>query len=489
MGDEQSRDYCGKVNIKQEPEWTPPHNNNSSEGIFWDDLADIEMESEGENFSDISKPFKEERWKLIPSNSRWEEHVKWIKKWMKLAPKSKFYAKRPYSAKRIRIIEYQKHVVREWLHRSDTVFVEDYTQDKKVEALINKMERELEEKCNALKDKKRKHREEEADGEFIESLAKRLQLPPKKEDPESVTIICQIGKAGVNALCDVGSSVNVMSLYLAEKFKLITPTAGTTRELTLVDQSTIHVEGMMKDVLVKVEDLVFPADFMILDIQEDEEHPIILGRPFLATSRALTDVELAELTLRIGEEKKTIKASRTKREVCYMLEWKDREATPPTPTQEVQVKIEIEELENEMAQLKIETAQEEEVPEELTEKLKRLTIEVDVRATWVKARGRYRKVAKRSKFGVNTPPLKKPAAEGRENNRVKAEKEQKKEHPPKGKGKSIIKTASSDDDGRLCFATFKEKQDPEKYEKSNMKKGGAKAKAPAEERDMRTYPL
>ncbi|KAK2416221.1 hypothetical protein QL285_038636 [Trifolium repens] len=124
------------------------------------------------------------------------------------------------------------------------------------------------------------------------------RLPIKKTDPGSFTIICLIEEAEVKALCDVGSSVNVMSLSLGEKLKLIPPTAGTERELTLADQSTIHVE----DVLVKVKDLIFPADFMILDILEDEEHPIILGRPFLATSRALIDVELAELTLRRGEK-------------------------------------------------------------------------------------------------------------------------------------------------------------------------------------------
>ncbi|KAK2456518.1 hypothetical protein QL285_003878 [Trifolium repens] len=145
-------------------------------------------------------------------------------------------------------------------------------------------------------------------------------LPIKKTDPGSVAILCQIEEAEVRALCDVGSSVNLMPLSLAEKFKLITPIAGTKRELTLADQSTIHVEGLMKDVLVKVKDLVFPADFMILDIQEDEEHPIILGRPILATSRALINVELTELTLKSGAEERTIKASRTMREVCYMLE-------------------------------------------------------------------------------------------------------------------------------------------------------------------------
>ncbi|KAK2374877.1 hypothetical protein QL285_075810 [Trifolium repens] len=356
------------------------------------------------------------------------------------------------------------------------------------------------EECKVLKEMKSEHEQkeeqikgyeewyklfdmtlDEAYDEFMRELKEyresRARLPGKKTE--------------VRALCDVGSSVNVMPLSLADKLKFTTTTAGTARELVLANQTTIHSTGTVEDVLAKVGDLVFPADFMILDILEDEEHPIILGRPFLATSRALIDVESAELTLRSGEEERTIKTSKTKREVCFMLEWKDREATPPTPG--VQVKIEIEELENEMAQLEIETAQEEEVPEELTNQLKKLTIEVDIRATWVKAWGRNRKVARRSKFGVNTPPLKKPAAERKEerkkNNWVNAPKEQKKEHPPRSRGKSIMKTVPSEDDERLCFATFKEKQNPEKYERSNKKEGGAKAKAPTEERDMRTYPL
>ncbi|KAK2389845.1 hypothetical protein QL285_063407 [Trifolium repens] len=122
-----------------------------------------------------------------------------------------------------------------------------------------------------------------------------------------------------------------------------------------------------------------------------------------------------------------------------------------------------------MAQLDIETAQEEEVPKGLTDKLKRLTIEVDIRLPWVKAWGRNRKVARRSKFRVNTPLLKKLAAERKKNNWVKAPKEEKKEHPPESKKKSIIKTTPSEDDGRLCFATFKEQQDLEKYGKDKKK--------------------
>jgi hypothetical protein len=76
---------------------------------------------------------------------------------------------------------------------------------------------------------------------------------------------------------------------------------------------------------------------MILDIGEDEDNPIILRRPFLATNRALIDMDLAEMTLRNGRNATTIKTSKTKKDECYMLEWKDRKATPPTSAQEVHV--------------------------------------------------------------------------------------------------------------------------------------------------------
>ena len=47
---------------------------------------------------------------------------------------------------------------------------------------------------------------------------------------------------------------------------------------------------MIEDVLVKVEKFIFPDDFIVLNMEEDMEIPIILGRPFLATSRAMIDV-------------------------------------------------------------------------------------------------------------------------------------------------------------------------------------------------------
>ena len=47
---------------------------------------------------------------------------------------------------------------------------------------------------------------------------------------------------------------------------------------------------MIEDVLVKVDKFIFPADFIVLDMEEDKEIPIIMGRPFLATGRAMIDV-------------------------------------------------------------------------------------------------------------------------------------------------------------------------------------------------------
>ena len=56
---------------------------------------------------------------------------------------------------------------------------------------------------------------------------------------------------------------------------------------------------------MKVDKFIFPTDFIILDMQEDKEVPIILGRPFLATGRAMIDVKKGELRLRVQEEEVT----------------------------------------------------------------------------------------------------------------------------------------------------------------------------------------
>ena len=116
------------------------------------------------------------------------------------------------------------------------------------------------------------------------------KLPPKLKDLGSFTIPCAIGNAVFErALCDLGSSINLMPWSIFKKPKL-GEVRLTTITLQLEDQSLTHPHGIIEDVLVKVDKFIFPAYFIIMDIQEDKEVPIILGQPFLATRRAMIDV-------------------------------------------------------------------------------------------------------------------------------------------------------------------------------------------------------
>ena len=76
----------------------------------------------------------------------------------------------------------------------------------------------------------------------------------------------------------------------------------TTVTLQLADGSLKHPREVIEDVLVKVDKFIFPADFIVLDMEEDKEMPIILGRPFLATGSAMIDVQRGELKLRVQED-------------------------------------------------------------------------------------------------------------------------------------------------------------------------------------------
>ncbi|XP_073133339.1 uncharacterized protein [Henckelia pumila] len=128
------------------------------------------------------------------------------------------------------------------------------------------------------------------------------RLPQKFQDPGSFSIPCNIGQFSIdNALSDLGASINLMPYSLAKKLNMgvIEPTIIS---LKLADLSNKYPRGVVENVLVKVDKLIFPVYFFVLDMDEDYEVPMILGRPFLATSRALIDVEKGELVLRMNDE-------------------------------------------------------------------------------------------------------------------------------------------------------------------------------------------
>ena len=72
--------------------------------------------------------------------------------------------------------------------------------------------------------------------------------------------------------------------------------------LQLADHSTKKPHGIIEDVLVKVDKFIFPMDFVVLDFEEDSKCPLILGRPFLNTRKAIIDVHEGKITLRVGDE-------------------------------------------------------------------------------------------------------------------------------------------------------------------------------------------
>ena len=81
----------------------------------------------------------------------------------------------------------------------------------------------------------------------------------------------------------------------------------------MADRTVNKPIGILHDVLVKVESFIFPADFVILDCEVDFEVPIILGRPFLATGRALVDMEKGQMTFKLNNEEATFNICSTMR--------------------------------------------------------------------------------------------------------------------------------------------------------------------------------
>ncbi|XP_070006109.1 uncharacterized protein [Nicotiana sylvestris] len=123
------------------------------------------------------------------------------------------------------------------------------------------------------------------------------------EDPGAFTIPCTIGSEHfAKALCDLGASINLMP-YPVFKTLGIGKLRATSMRLQMADITMKRPLGIIDDVLVGVDKFILPANFVILDCEVDYEVPIILVRPFLATGKALVDVEAGELTFRVGNEK------------------------------------------------------------------------------------------------------------------------------------------------------------------------------------------
>ncbi|XP_021991882.1 uncharacterized protein LOC110888676 [Helianthus annuus] len=137
-------------------------------------------------------------------------------------------------------------------------------------------------------------------------------LPEKLIDPGIFTIPCLFGGDVQNhALTDLGASINLMPYSFYEKLGLgdLKPTRMT---LSLAYKTVKYPRGIVENLLVKVDKFVIPVNFVVLDMEADENIPLILGRPFLNTAKALIDVFLGTITLRAGEDSVVFKVTNTR---------------------------------------------------------------------------------------------------------------------------------------------------------------------------------
>nr|GEY84860.1 hypothetical protein [Tanacetum cinerariifolium] len=114
------------------------------------------------------------------------------------------------------------------------------------------------------------------------------------------------------SLADLGASINLIPLSVWNNLSLpnLSPRFMT---LKLTDHSISCPVGVAEDVFVKVGTFHFPADFVVVDFDTDPRVPLIFGRSFLKTRRALIDVFEGELTLRVGKEAITFNLDQTSR--------------------------------------------------------------------------------------------------------------------------------------------------------------------------------
>ena len=82
----------------------------------------------------------------------------------------------------------------------------------------------------------------------------------------------------------------------------------TRMSIQLAEKTIRFPRGIIEDVLVKIDKFIYQVDFVVLDMEEDSNAPLILGQPFLATARTIIDVGTGELTLRVGDETITLQA-------------------------------------------------------------------------------------------------------------------------------------------------------------------------------------
>ncbi|XP_071708769.1 uncharacterized protein [Rutidosis leptorrhynchoides] len=138
-----------------------------------------------------------------------------------------------------------------------------------------------------LKNSLERLRDFKLNGKFLDTMLKvpKNSLPMKLGDNGRFTLPCSVYQYGTTqALADLGASINLMPYSLYKRLELgdLTPTKMT---IQLVDHTIRYPKGIVENILEKVDKFLYPTDFIVMDIKEDLNTPIVLGRPFMNTAR------------------------------------------------------------------------------------------------------------------------------------------------------------------------------------------------------------
>ncbi|GKB69652.1 putative ribonuclease H-like domain-containing protein, partial [Tanacetum coccineum] len=171
------------------------------------------------------------------------------------------------------------------------------------------------------------YRLKDLDAYSIGTTLRNDTLPRKEKEPGSFTLPCYINNVCFRkALANLGASVSVMPLSTRLNLGL-GELAHTKLTVELANRTMKHPKGIAKNVLVGIGTFVFPIDYIILDMPEDVNVPLILGRLFLSTAHAKVDVFKRKITLRVGDEKiifKSVKPASSLMKRVYMLSLREK---------------------------------------------------------------------------------------------------------------------------------------------------------------------
>ncbi|XP_047160392.1 uncharacterized protein LOC124830661 [Vigna umbellata] len=130
-------------------------------------------------------------------------------------------------------------------------------------------------------------------------------LPPKFKDPGSFTIPCTIRNHDIRKdLVDLGASINLMPLFMLKKIGglEVKPTKAIWQ---MADRSIKHPYGVVEDVVVKIDNFKFLVDFVVMEMEKNVEISLILGRPFMKTTKVVIHVDDGVIMLKDQDEEVT----------------------------------------------------------------------------------------------------------------------------------------------------------------------------------------